>query len=250
MDRAEALVEIPDKIRPKPSPRLQKSPASIRTIRSRSRRLYMAAFASLKQKQYEPATRLRRRFYQTLSGRRADRRRAIRTRPKANCNWPTTRTRPAQLAELIAAHPKHRDAEQWKVRRRPGPVSRQEIRGDGRRHRADRREPTSKPLRAEALFLLGSAQNELKQPGSAVRSLTASLAADPHWNQADETLLALGAGAAAIRRHRQRPAGGWSNSPSSIPRAARSIARIFAWANWRTPWGTGRRRARIQADGR
>jgi TolA-binding protein len=44
---------------------------------------------------------------------------------------------------------------------------------------------------AEALYLIGFSQFELKQPAKAVESLTASRVAAPKWRQADETLLLL-----------------------------------------------------------
>lgn len=45
---------------------------------------------------------------------------------------------------------------------------------------------------AEAHFLVGSSQFELKQYPPAIQTLQASLAAAPEWRQADETLLLLG----------------------------------------------------------
>ncbi len=44
---------------------------------------------------------------------------------------------------------------------------------------------------AEAHYLIGGSQIELKQFDAAVKSLAESLAAAPKWRQADETLLAL-----------------------------------------------------------
>ncbi len=44
---------------------------------------------------------------------------------------------------------------------------------------------------AEARFLLGNSQLELKQPAAAIAALSASLEAQPQWRQADQTLLAL-----------------------------------------------------------
>ena len=161
------------------------------------------------------------------------------------------RMRPTQLGELIAANPKHRDAEQWKVRR-------------GLALYLDKKyaetiaaiEPvldsiSSKPLRAEALYLLGSAQIELKQPGSAVRSLTSSLSTDPHWKQADETMLAarrlalqqagdVAAGARAVRTICQVV----SQEPRARSRAPFSVGRVGVCDG-----GLARCRA-VQIDGR
>lgn len=46
-------------------------------------------------------------------------------------------------------------------------------------------------LAAEANYLVGASHLELKQAPEGLKSLQASLAADPKWRQADETLLAL-----------------------------------------------------------
>lgn len=46
-------------------------------------------------------------------------------------------------------------------------------------------------LEAEARYLVGASQLELKQPAEALKSLQASVAADPKWRQADDALLAL-----------------------------------------------------------
>ena len=52
---------------------------------------------------------------------------------------------------------------------------------------------------AEALFLLGSSQLELKQYADAAQSLSKSLAAGPHGPQADEALLALAVAHSAMK---------------------------------------------------
>jgi len=152
--------------------------------------LYMAAFVSLKQKQYEPALTyaadFRKRFPDDALS--AD---VQFVSAESQLQLAHYADATSQLAALIEAYPKHRDVEQWRVRR-------------GLALFLDKKYPetvaslepivaglTNKTLRAEALYLLGSAQNELKQSAQAVRSLSASLAADPQWKQADETLLGL-----------------------------------------------------------
>lgn len=50
----------------------------------------------------------------------------------------------------------------------------------------------SKDSLAEVQYLIGLSQIELKQYDAAIQSFTASLAAQPKWRQADETLLAMG----------------------------------------------------------
>ncbi len=63
---------------------------------------------------------------------------------------------------------------------------------------------------AEARYLLGSSQFELKQYGDAVQSFNASIAADAKWPQADEALLGLS--------RAQRAAGDVAAAKSSVER--------------------------------
>jgi len=93
-----------------------------------------------------------------------------------------------KLAERYAGHA---DADLWKVRRAAA-LSAQ------KKHQETIRalEPLVAALRspecvAEARYLIGSSQLELGQSDAAIRSLGASLAAQPKWRQADETCLAL-----------------------------------------------------------
>jgi len=189
VDRADALAEIPEKA-------AEAVTAFAKIAREHPddqlahQALYMAAFSSLKQKQYEPAIAFAADFVKRYPD----------DLLKSDVQFVAAESQlqlahyadaARQLNELITANPQHRDVEQWKVRRGLAlyldkkyaeTVAALEPMAEG---------ITSKPLRAEALFLLGSAQNELKQSASAVRSLSASLTADPQWKQADETLLAL-----------------------------------------------------------
>ncbi len=93
--------------------------------------------------------------------------------------------------DLLKKYPQRPDAETWKVRRglalylakQPSEavVALQTILATLK----------SKAALAEAQYLIGASQNDLKQYDAAARSLAASLQADPQWRQADETLLAL-----------------------------------------------------------
>jgi TolA-binding protein len=94
-------------------------------------------------------------------------------------------------SRLLEKYPNHADAESWKVRR--GLSLRLQ-----KKHRetiavlqpllAEIRTPAAL---AEAQYLIGSSQVELKDFAAAAKSLEASLAAADTWRQADETLLAL-----------------------------------------------------------
>jgi TolA-binding protein len=93
--------------------------------------------------------------------------------------------------QLLASHPQHADAELWKVRR-----------GTALHLQKKDKEAIAllEPLvaqlhnpdaRAEAYYLIGSGQIEEEQFAAAAKSLEASLAAQPKWRQADETLFVL-----------------------------------------------------------
>ncbi len=93
-----------------------------------------------------------------------------------------------RLVEEFGEHP---DAELWKVRRVVSLHAQKKY-----RETIAAVQPVLKELRqpesvAEAHYLIGSSQAELKEYEAAIRSLTASLAAQPKWRQADETWLVL-----------------------------------------------------------
>lgn len=96
----------------------------------------------------------------------------------------------SQLVEKCANHP---DAALWRVRRAA-------LLHAQKKHEEVIRvlEPVLGELRApdsvaEARYLIGTSQSELKRPGEAIKSLTASLEAQPKWRRAFETRLALAA---------------------------------------------------------
>jgi len=95
------------------------------------------------------------------------------------------------FAQLLAKSPQHADAPSWHVRRAlclhlqkkyPDVVTSLQPAIAGIQN---------PDLLAEAQYLLGSSQLELKQFEPAIKALEASLAANPKWRQADDTLLAL-----------------------------------------------------------
>jgi TolA-binding protein len=92
---------------------------------------------------------------------------------------------------LLQKYPSHSGAESWKVRRAA-------VLHAQKKHEETIRaiEPLLPDLRApecvaEAKYLVGVSQLELKRPGEAVKSLAASLEAQPAWRQGFETCLAL-----------------------------------------------------------
>ena len=102
--------------------------------------------------------------------------------------------------ELLAGAGDHADAKQWQIRRALAQVLQKKydvaIKG---------LEPIIASLKtadslAEAQHLMGSAELELQHYSAAVKALSAALAAQPKWRQADETLLNL---ATAYRQNNQ-----------------------------------------------
>ncbi len=95
------------------------------------------------------------------------------------------------LARMVEKYPRHAEAESWRVRR--GLAIELQKRPDEavKVLQAALKEIKSPEVRAEAYYLIGGSQIELKQFDAAVKSLAAALAAAPKWRQADETLLAM-----------------------------------------------------------
>jgi TolA-binding protein len=97
----------------------------------------------------------------------------------------------SRFERLLQKYPGHGDAPAWKVRRGLAIYL--------AKHYAQTvafLEPLLPDIRnlellAEAQYLIGSSQAELKQFDEAIRALEASLAAAPRWRQADDALLVL-----------------------------------------------------------
>ena len=93
--------------------------------------------------------------------------------------------------ELLEKYPNHADAEQWLVRRALASYLQKKY-GDVVAFLNPKLAKLKAPERiAEAQFLVGSSELELKHYGEAVKALQASLTAQPKGPQTDETLLAL-----------------------------------------------------------
>jgi len=96
-----------------------------------------------------------------------------------------------QYGQLLQQFPDHADAELWKVRRAFSLHLQKKY-----QETINALEPVMAEIRrpelvAEARYLIGSSQLELKQHQAAATSLEASIAAQPKWGQADETFLML-----------------------------------------------------------
>jgi len=95
------------------------------------------------------------------------------------------------FAQLIEKYPKHGDVEHWKLRRVLALQMQKKHQETISAVTALLDELRTPDGRAEAYYLLGLAQAELKQYELAVKALAASVAAQPAWRQADDAWLRL-----------------------------------------------------------
>jgi TolA-binding protein len=150
--------------------------------------LYMAAFAALEQGKTDTALKYADTFLFTYPKHDLV---ADVTHIKAESHLLLGETdEAAPLYEaLLKKYSKHPDAELWTVRRALLSFLKKDYEGTiASLGSAEIRRPD---LVAQAQYLVGSCQLELKQYKEAVESLKAALAAQPNWSQADENLLAL-----------------------------------------------------------
>ena len=96
------------------------------------------------------------------------------------------------FASLLQAFPDHADAEAWRVRRGLSLQLQKKHAETIALLRPLLDELRTPEALAEAQYLLGASQAEMKQWDAAATSLEASLAVQPKWRQADEALLLLG----------------------------------------------------------
>jgi len=189
MDRADAVAAIPE--RRKESIGLYAAVAAKHAQSPEApQALYIAAFVALEQGDYAAASTHANRFLEAH--------RQHRLAPDVLYVAAESSLQLGKLAEaerlfgqLLDEHSDHPDAELWKVRRAVSLLAQkkwQETIAKLRPILGELRLPESK---AEAHFLIGSSQLELKQYPAAIQSLEASLAAQPKWRRADETLLLL-----------------------------------------------------------
>ncbi len=107
------------------------------------------------------------------------------------------------FGELLQKYPAGADAETWQVRRGLSLYLQKkyaETTGWLQPKLAKLHAPDAL---AEANYLVGSSQVELKQFGAAAKSLEASLAAGPKWRQADQALLLLAQAEGELHRGQQ-----------------------------------------------
>ena len=152
--------------------------------------LYMAAFASLEQDKYDEALRHSKAFLAKHAGHNLA---ADVSNLAAESNLQLGHPAQAQqlFAQAIQKYPDHPDRHTWLIRRAVAL-------GIDKKHQdaiaaiepvvSEIGEPE---LAAEAHYILGSNRLRLKQYPAAVKSLLASLAANPKWRKADQTHLDL-----------------------------------------------------------
>jgi TolA-binding protein len=189
MDQADALSEIPD--RKKESIGLY---AALATKYPKDpvapQALYMAAFVALEQGDNAAALKHADAFLAAHAGHelapdvthvKAESHLLLEQLPQAE----------AQYRLLLEKHPSHPSAELWRVRQglalQLQKKYKETIDALGSAMAGVRRPD----LVAEARYLIGISQLELNDYPAAAASLEASMAAQPKWRQADETLLAL-----------------------------------------------------------
>lgn len=112
--------------------------------------------------------------------------------------------------QLIRDYPKHGDVELWKVRRLVSLQMQKKYQETISAAEQVLGGLRTTDARVEAYYLLGVSQTELKQYAAAIKSLTASLTADPRWRQAAETWLLLA--------HAYRQANDLANARASLTR--------------------------------
>ena len=189
LDQADAAYEIPER-----RADAGKLYAAIATKHSKdpiaAQALYMAAFTALGQNQYQQALDQSSEFLKLHAGHALE--------PDvlyiaAESQMQLGAYAPADdlYRRLIAKHSNHPDAGQWLIRSILSLFLQKKYSETITAVEGALQAIKVPAQLAEAYYLAGSAQLELKQFEAATRSLSASLRADSKWRQADETLLAL-----------------------------------------------------------
>jgi TolA-binding protein len=152
--------------------------------------LYMAGFASLEEGRYQQALDHAETFLKAFPN-HALTVEVTNVAAESNLQLRNLPAAEALYDRLLESYPDHADVEVW-LQRRALAIHL----GKGPGETIAALEPAMARIRnpdllAEAHYLLGVSRSELKQYEAAARSLEASLAAQPGWRRADETLLAL-----------------------------------------------------------
>lgn len=213
MDRADAVAAIPQ--RRKESIGLyaavaSKAPESPLAPQA----LYMAAFVALEQGEYTAALTHADRFLKAHPQHRLapD---VLYVAAESNLQLGKLAEAEKLLGQLVDDYPSHPDAELWKVRRAVPLVGQKKWKEAIARLQPILRELRLPESKAEAQWLIGSSQLELKQYPAAIQSLEAAIEAQPKGRRADQTLLLL----AEAYRH--------SQDPKKAEAALRRLARDF-----------------------
>ena len=112
-------------------------------------------------------------------------------RPKARLQLGKLTDAQSQFERLLKKYPSHADAPVWKVRRGLASYLAKQYAETVAYLQPLLPEIRNLELLAEAQYLIGSSQAELKRFDEAIQALEASLAAAPRWRQADDALLVL-----------------------------------------------------------
>lgn len=190
MDQADALYDIPQR-RGESGPLYAALAAKYAHHPVAPQALYMAAFAALGKGDFSTALKHAAAF---LAAHPDHPRAADVTSIAAESHLQSGQFAEAGrlFAALLEKYPRRADAESWQLRRGLSLYLQKKY-----AETIALAQPLLGELRApdavaEAHYLLGGSQVELKQPAAAVKSLEASLAAQPKWRQADDVLLLLG----------------------------------------------------------
>jgi TolA-binding protein len=195
MDRADALYDLPD--------RKKESVDAYAAVAAKypndptaPQSLYMAGFAALELGAYEAALKHATAFLAAQPNHELTPD-VMHVAAESQLLLGKTAEAEAQYAQLLQKYPDHPDAELWKVRRGLALELQKKYEETIAALQPALATLKTPSLLAEAQYLIGASQLELKRDQEAVKSLEASVAADPKWRQADETRLAL---AGAYRR--------------------------------------------------
>lgn len=189
LDRADALYDLPD--------RRTESVALYADIAAKfpqdelaPQALFLAAFAALQVGDHPAAVKHATAFRQAFAGHDLE--------PDVLFVTAESQLQLGQYAEcaplyvaLIKAYPQHADAPLWRVRHGLSSQLQQKYAETIAALTPALPILKAPALLAEAQYLIGFSQLQLKKLPEAKAALEASLAADPGWRQADETLLAL-----------------------------------------------------------
>lgn len=211
MDRADSLYDLPER-RKESSEAYAAVAAKYPSDRLAPQALYMAGFAALEQRAYDVALKHANAFLAAHAKHELapD---VLHIAAESQLLLGKVAEADQRYAELLEKYPAHEDSQLWTIRRALTLVltkKPQEAIATLQPLLATIRTPA---LQAEAQYLIGTSQLELNRAAEAAKSLAASLAADPKWRQADETLLAL-----AMAHHRL----------DELPKAKAAIDRLIA----------------------